>query len=733
MSEASTTTATAQKRPLGFGAERLAEAVFDRIQSSVDGSASSAEPALVVGVFGEWGCGKSTMLSSLKDRIVERLAREQSNALPASYTVPIWFNAWRFEREEHLIIPLLKCAQIEIKKAFAGGRTPNEAWRSAIDARLGLMTDLIVAASSSLFESASLQTPIGVALKPDSPWKFWKRFKEQRKERAEDAKTEIDRLRSIHYEFQDYLRALTGRNKSGFKAEFERLRSRAIEAAKWKVEESETRLQEALNFKLNLVFLIDDLDRCLPEKAVEVLEAIKLFLEVEGCSFVLALDDEVIERGIAHRYRDYIFRSPAQGDHAQSNSHSALITGAEYLEKIVQLPLRLTRPSRAQVDQFLRQTYPEWCQPPPRRAVPDAASREGNVTPNPKSKDESDRGDQIAADERAAALADSLRDDIVAIVPPVPRKLVRVMELMQIYETVLTRRGIAPDRRALLILSCLQLFAPELFRFLRIRGAFLLGEMASWVENASFGNLEELKANLKQLREASTSHVAQFDLESKEKLPDLIRNVQSNRSGFDLRRLLNVYTQLTPLEGDRDSEMQRYFGLFSDQEVFSLLQPGTGAAKEIEINLTTPVATIEGSGTVGTATDTPHQPEVWLSAAEYASRYRANPFVHEAAVLENPQAFIAALSSNVEKAWMNAISRESPSLTGRVLPNRVFDELLVNWNDALTSPHASDAATLMARLKLLGPHLSADQALRCAPLMDALLNPTEGTAEKVPN
>lgn len=49
---------------------------------------------------------------------------------------------------------------------------------------------------------------------------------------------------------------------------------------------------------LNLLFLIDDLDRCLPEKAVEMLESIKQFLEVPGCAFVLAVDDEIIERGI---------------------------------------------------------------------------------------------------------------------------------------------------------------------------------------------------------------------------------------------------------------------------------------------------------------------------------------------------------------------------------------------------------------------------------------------------
>ena len=34
----------------------------------------------------------------------------------------------------------------------------------------------------------------------------------------------------------------------------------------------------------------------------------KLFLDVAGCSFVLAVDDDVIERGVEHHYRDYLQR-----------------------------------------------------------------------------------------------------------------------------------------------------------------------------------------------------------------------------------------------------------------------------------------------------------------------------------------------------------------------------------------------------------------------------------------
>jgi formylglycine-generating enzyme required for sulfatase activity len=74
-----------------------------------------------------------------------------------------------------------------------------------------------------------------------------------------------------------------------------------------------------------LAVFVDDLDRCLPDKAVEVLEAVKLFLDVPGCVFVMGVDREVIEEGITVRYSDY----------------ETELDGGRYLEKIIQIPFSL--------------------------------------------------------------------------------------------------------------------------------------------------------------------------------------------------------------------------------------------------------------------------------------------------------------------------------------------------------------------------------------------------------
>ena len=109
-----------------------------------------------------------------------------------------------------------------------------------------------------------------------------------------------------------------------------------------------------------LVVFVDDLDRCLPEKAIQVLEALKLFLDVEGCIFVLALDDEAIESAVRRRY---------QGE----------VKAREYLEKIIQLPFILP-PIEAEPMRELRRS--RWRRPCPTRAAP--RSLPSGLTPNPR-------------------------------------------------------------------------------------------------------------------------------------------------------------------------------------------------------------------------------------------------------------------------------------------------------------------------------------------------------------
>lgn len=51
-----------------------------------------------------------------------------------------------------------------------------------------------------------------------------------------------------------------------------------------------------------LIIFIDDLDRLSPEVAVELLEVMKLFMDVPSCIFILAIDYEVVVSGVRKKF-----------------------------------------------------------------------------------------------------------------------------------------------------------------------------------------------------------------------------------------------------------------------------------------------------------------------------------------------------------------------------------------------------------------------------------------------
>jgi len=90
------------------------------------------------------------------------------------------------------------------------------------------------------------------------------------------------------------------------------------------------------------VVFIDDLDRCLPEKALELLESIKLFLDLEGYLFLLGVDREVVEQGINYHYRFYEKGSGKEEYKQEARTPKIrIISPTDYLDKMIQMPFEL--------------------------------------------------------------------------------------------------------------------------------------------------------------------------------------------------------------------------------------------------------------------------------------------------------------------------------------------------------------------------------------------------------
>src|SRR5215471_10617497 len=68
---------------------------FREIGAALAHLVSYSEPHFAIGIFGGWGSGKTTLMAAIKA------------ALPSNTLVIVDFNAWRFEREPQLLLPLL--------------------------------------------------------------------------------------------------------------------------------------------------------------------------------------------------------------------------------------------------------------------------------------------------------------------------------------------------------------------------------------------------------------------------------------------------------------------------------------------------------------------------------------------------------------------------------------------------------------------------------------------------
>ncbi len=240
----------------GLGFSEYAEALADAIRGG-------EPPRFTIGVYGPWGSGKSSLLEALA----------ASLSAPSSLVVPVLFDAWRYERADHIIVPLLH--RICEAAAAAGDQDLAKTLKRALGA-------LVYSLKFSI---------AGVSVEPSGFKEAW----------DESGLVPLDAAFSQPFrEMSQIPGALKGRR---------------------------------------IAVLIDDLDRCSPDKVVAVLEAINLVMDVPGFIFVLALDYDVLIDAVSQRYPH--------------------VSGHAFIEKIVQLPFRVPHLDVA-ASGFLEQLIPHW-------------------------------------------------------------------------------------------------------------------------------------------------------------------------------------------------------------------------------------------------------------------------------------------------------------------------------------------------------------------------------------
>lgn len=94
-----------------------------------------------------------------------------------------------------------------------------------------------------------------------------------------------------------------------------------------------------------LILFIDDLDRCLPDVALQVLESLKLYLNTPNLVFVVGVDKHIVEKIVHKRYCDQL-------GHDFENVDTAAMA-SRYLDKMFQVEVDI-QPSDELVNSFRR-------------------------------------------------------------------------------------------------------------------------------------------------------------------------------------------------------------------------------------------------------------------------------------------------------------------------------------------------------------------------------------------
>ncbi|KAF0106945.1 MAG: hypothetical protein FD146_2055 [Anaerolineaceae bacterium] len=288
---------------------------------------STASTPLTIGIFGTWGSGKTSLMKMIKND----LKRKQKFSIS-------WFDAWKYDKEDtlwraFLLSALSSLRESESKDSQAEDLSYLESmlYRSIeIEKAGGVTIDLLKLGSKVAQGTVQLGLSFipGMAALSKIVDELQNLGTANVSEgaldaiRQEQSKVHIEQVRFLE-QFQDKFKIL--------------------------VEQHVTIPGK------RLVVFVDDLDRCLPEKAIEVLEAIKLFVDVPGCIFVLGLDQQVIARGIEIKYKE--FRNK---DDSGKNNLRGPIDGARYLEKIIQLPFQIPPIDRTDMSDFVRGLVSEW-------------------------------------------------------------------------------------------------------------------------------------------------------------------------------------------------------------------------------------------------------------------------------------------------------------------------------------------------------------------------------------
>ena len=384
-----------------------------------------ADPLLpvTVGVFGDWGSGKSTVMN---------LARE---ALDGEEDILcVHFNGWLFEGYEDAKAAILGTILDKLDERHGLGEEAKNLLGKLAKRVKWFRLAGYAGSAAMLIQGLPPEMALAAAGLRVAPGVAKELFKE-----APEGEGEVRRtIRDFEKDFRELL------DKTGIE---------------------------------RVVVFIDDLDRCLPTTIMATLEAIRLFVFVPKMAFVIAADERLVRRAVRQHFPDVVETSPE----VSANYPSADV-GREYLEKLIQVPVHVPPLARAEIATYVNLLFAQLhlgddfdgcCQRVRRRL---ATSVGTEVVFSLETAEEFIGTAPDEALERDLSLAAQVGDVLSASVRGNPRQTKRFLNALLLRLRMAEARGVELDRRLTAKLMLLEYFRPALFQSLGLWQAGQGGE-----------------------------------------------------------------------------------------------------------------------------------------------------------------------------------------------------------------------------------------------------------------
>ena len=262
---------------------------------------------LTVAIYGDWGTGKTSAMQWLSGKLTEWNKQNAHHEHGHPNVHPVWFEPWKYHTREDVWRGII--SEVILSLFTVNFHDPEHLVNGMKEAakRFGAFLG-----RSFLHALKSVKLRLGDA-------------------KATQLEVSGEAFQGIYEEWEK-----AAQPQKPYLNQFETTLKEWME--RYLPRRTETTGKTKIAHQDRIALFIDDLDRCLPDVTLEVLEAIKLYLSIPSLIFVCGLDRSVVDAVVRKRYTDHGLTDEHKSEH--------------YLNKIFQVEVDIS-PSQTQVTSYL--------------------------------------------------------------------------------------------------------------------------------------------------------------------------------------------------------------------------------------------------------------------------------------------------------------------------------------------------------------------------------------------